>query len=143
MAQVIANVVIIQDGNEIGHPDFVFERLHPHGQLVAEMAHGGQAHAGDAHVLAQGSGGFHVELVEGYDAVNLPLPREITYRLYDFWQGEVSGHIEDVVQALTGPVGIAQGLYREQEYAAALALAFEHEFLSFFVGGDAEKGERR
>ncbi len=143
VVQVIANVVVIQHRNEIRHANSVFERLHAHGELVAEIAHGGQPHAGDAHVLAQGGGSFHVELVERDDAVNLLVARQISYRLYDFRHGQIRGHIEDIVQAFARPIGIAEFLGRKQEHAAALALAFAHEFLSLFVGGDAEKGERR
>ena len=143
MVQVIANVIVIQHRNEIGHADPVFERLHPHGQLVAEIAGRGQAHAGDAHVLAQGGGGFHVELVKRNDAVNLLVPRQIGYGFYDFGDRQFGGNIEDVVQAFARPIGIAEFLGRKQKHAAALALALAHEFLPLFVGGDAKKGEWR
>ena len=134
---------MIEYGNEVGDTDSVFERLHAHGQLVAEVAHGGQPHAGDAHVLAQGGRGFHVELVERDDAVNLLVPRQVSDRFYDLGNGELGGNVEDVVQALARPIGIAEFLGRKQEHAAALAFALAHEFLSLFVGRDAEKGKRR
>ncbi len=142
-AQVVANVVVIEDGNEIGHLDAVFKCLHPHGQLVAEVTHGSETHAGDPHVLAQSGGGFHIELVERHNAVNLLFPRQIGYRFDDFGQGKVDRDVEHIIQALARPVGIAQAFYCQQEYAAALTLAFAHEFLSLFVGGDAEKGDWR
>ena len=41
-----------------------------HGKFVAEIADGGKAHAGDAHVFAEGGDVFHVEFVEGHDAVD-------------------------------------------------------------------------
>ena len=77
MVEVVTNIVVIQNGDEIGHPNSILHRFHAHGQLVAEVAHGGQAHAGDAHVLAQCGCGLHIELVERDDAVDLFIPRQV------------------------------------------------------------------
>ncbi len=133
---------MIQDRDEIGYANSALHRLHSHRQLVAEVTHGGEAHAGYAHVLAQSSRSFHVKLIQGDDAVDLFLSREVGHRLDDLDHGEVCGDIENVVETLARPVGIAESLRREQEHAAALALAFAHQFLAFFVGSDAQKGKR-
>src|SRR6185437_11421486 len=143
VVQVVTDIVVIEHGNEIGHADFVFERLHAHGELVSKITHRRKAHTGDAHVLAQGGGGFHVELVERDDAVNLLVPRHVSYRFYNLRDGQLGGNVEDVVQALARPIGVTEFLGCKQEHATALAFAFAHEFLSLFVGADAEKGERR
>ena len=112
LAQVIANVVVIEDGNKIGHPDAVFKGLHSHGQLVAEVTHGGEPHARDPHVLSKGGGGFHIELVEGHNAINLLIARQVGYRFHDFRPGKVDRYVEHIIQALTRPVGVCIGSLR-------------------------------
>jgi hypothetical protein len=82
------------------------------------------------------------KLVKRDNAVDLFLPRQVADSFYDVGQGKFGGDIKDVVKTLTRPVGIAQGFGGEQEHAASLPLAFAHELLSLFVGGDAEKSER-
>ncbi len=140
MFKVIPDVAVIKHGNEIRHAHAAIERLHAHGQLVAEIAHGRQAHAGHAQVLAESCGGFHVVFVERDDAVDLLRAREVRHSPHNVGERNFGGEIERVVEAFARPVGIAQLLRRKQEHAAALALALAHELLSFFVGGDAEKG---
>ncbi len=140
MFQVVADVVVIEYRNEIRHANAAIQRLHAHGQLVAEIAHGCQAHPRHAQVLAKSRGSFHVVLVEGDDAVDFLRARQVRHRLHDVRKRNLRGKVEGVVQALPRPVGLTQLLRRKQEHVAALALALAHEFLSLLVGRDAKKG---
>jgi len=65
----ITNCVVVEDGNEFGDEDAGFLRARTHGQFVSEIPDGGEAHAGDAEVLAEGGDILHIKFVEGYDAV--------------------------------------------------------------------------
>ena len=142
MLEVVANVVMIHDRHEIRHAHVAIERAHAHGQLVAEIAHGGQAHAGDAQMLAQRGGGLHVVFVERDDAVELVRARQMGDRLHDVGEGNFCGKVEGIVEAFARPVGVAQFFRGQQNHAAALALALAHELLPLFVGRDAEKSQR-
>ena len=67
------------------------ERLHAHGQLIAKIAHGSQSHTGDAQVLAQSRGGFHVVFIERHDAIQLVRAREMGDGLHDVGEGQIGG----------------------------------------------------
>ena len=60
----VANSVVVDHADEIGHRQAGFLRLHARGELVAEVADRGLAHAGDAQVLAQHGRDLDVEVVE-------------------------------------------------------------------------------
>ena len=68
---------MIEDVDEFGDVDSLFFRAAAHGQLVAKIAHGGESHAGDAQVFAQGGGVFHVKFIKGDDAVDRLPAREV------------------------------------------------------------------
>ncbi len=138
--------VVIEDVDEGGDVEAFIGGLAAHGELVAEVAGGGFAHAGDAEVFAEGGGGFEVEVIEGDDAVD------------DFSAGEeadgvegllavplffVVGHVEDFVDGLGGPFGgVFDAVGGKEEDAAAEAFGLAEKFVAFFVAGDAENGER-
>ena len=142
MLQVIADVLVIHDGHEIRHADIAIERSHAHGQFVAEIAHGREAHARNAQMFAQRGSSLHVVFVERNDAVEFVCARQMGDGLHDIGEGNFSRKVEGVVETLARPVGIAQFLRRQQNHAAALALALAHELLALFVGGNAEESER-
>ena len=48
----MAKVVVIEDVRKFGSEDANFLGAGAHGELVAEIADGGESHAGDAQVLA-------------------------------------------------------------------------------------------
>ena len=139
MLKVVPDVAVIEHGNKIRHAHVTIQRLHAHGQLVAEIAHGGQPHPWYAQVLANSGGGLHVVLVERNNAVDLLRAREVRHGLHDVADGNLSRKKKRVVQALPRPIGIAQFLRRQQDHAAALALALAHELLSLLIGRDAKK----
>src|SRR5260221_489380 len=84
------------------------------------------------YLLTQGGGGFHVEFIEGHDAIQLLRARQMGDSLHDLSERNFCGKVEGVVQTLTRPVGVAQFFRSEQDYAASLALALAHEVLPFF-----------
>src|SRR5205814_5925910 len=96
---------MIENRNEVRYTNSAFERLHSHGQLVAEIPHGSEAHTGYTHVLAQGSCCFHVVFVERDNAVDLLFSRNIADRVYDLRQRKVRRNVEDIVQTLARPSG--------------------------------------
>ena len=49
-------LIVVQQVNKIRHQQSGFHRAHAHGELVAEVARGGFAHAGDAQMLANACG---------------------------------------------------------------------------------------
>jgi len=113
-----------------------------HGELVAEVAQGGRAHAGDAHVLAEFGGGLHVEFVEGDDAVDFYGARHVGDGVDHLLEREVFGDVEDVVETFAGPVGVAALLEGKEDDAAAEPLGLAQKFLAFDVGRNAKKSER-
>ncbi len=142
MVEVVADISVIDDGNEIRNADVAVKSSHAHRQLVAKIAHGGQPHAGNPQMFAQRRGGLHVVFVEGDDAIQFLIAREMGHRSDDIGQSNFLGKVKRIVEALARPVGIAQFLGGQQEHAPALALALAHELLAFFVGRDAEDGQR-
>ena len=112
-----------------------------HGQLVAEVAQPGCSHVWNAHVLAEFGGCFHVIFVESDNAVETRLVGKIGDRVDHLLTGQILRHVADVIQAFARPVGATALLQREQHHAAAQALAFAHELLTFFVRRDAENSE--
>src|SRR6204780_2358743 len=133
---------VIEHVNKFRDVDAVLFRAAAHGQLVSKMAHGGEAHAGNAQVFAKRGGVFHVEFIERNDAVNRLPARHVTDGVDDRPGGQVRGHVEHFVDRFARPVAVAEFFYRKQQHAAALVFAGAQEFLAFFVGGDAENRQR-
>jgi hypothetical protein len=104
------------------------------------MAHRSESHAGDAQVFAQGGGVFHVKFIKGDDAVDRLPAREVTDSIDHGPRGEIFGHVEKVVHGFAGPIASAQFLDGEKQNAAAFIFAGAEEFLTLFIGGDAEDG---
>src|SRR5713226_1592202 len=74
-----AKVFVIEDVDEFGHEDASFAGSSAHGQLVAEIPDGGEAHAGNAEMLAQGGDILHVEFIERDDAIDGMGSCRVTY----------------------------------------------------------------
>ena len=86
-----------------------------------------------------------VEVVERHDTVDADAPRQVAGpedQVVEPPALVVVGHIEDVVEALARPVGVAQAFRRDQEDARALALRLAEEVVPLVIRGDAEDGER-
>ena len=129
---------VIEHVDKFRDVDAFFFRTPAHGQLVAEMAHGGEAHAGDAEVFAQCRGIFHIEFIERDDAIDRLPTRHVTYGVDDRPGGKFFRHEEHFINGFARPVSVAKFFHRQKQHAPALLLARAHEFLAFFVGGDAE-----
>ena len=142
VVEIILDVAVVHDRNEVRDAHLAIESSHAHSEFVAEIAHGGKAHAGNAQMLAERSRGLHVEFVERHDAIDFLVAGQMGDGLHDIVERNLLGKVEGIVEALAGPVGIPQFLSRQQDHAAAASLALAHEFLPFFVGGDAEKCQR-
>ena len=65
----VVDLIVVEQGTEGRAADAPVAGLDTHGQFIAEVAGGGLPHAVDAERLAQEGGFFHVEIVEGDDAV--------------------------------------------------------------------------
>src|SRR5260370_6886374 len=76
-----AERIVIENVDEFGYEDAGFAGARAHGQLVAKIADGGEAHAGNAEMLAEGGDIFHVEFIEPYDAINAMRPPPPPYAL--------------------------------------------------------------
>ena len=142
MIQVVADVGMVDDRNKVRHADAAVKRAHAHSQLVAKIAHGGEAHARNAQMFAQRGGGFHVVFIERDDTIEFVIAREMSDCAHDVGQGNLRRKIEGVVEALTRPVGVAQFFRGQQNHAAILPLALAHELLALLVGRDAQESQR-
>src|SRR5260370_7409003 len=72
--------VVIEDVDEFGHEDARLAGPRTHGQLVAEVADGGETHAGNAEMLTQRPDLFHIEFIEPADPISPIGPLTLTYR---------------------------------------------------------------
>ena len=133
---------MIHDRDKIGHAHVAIERPHAHRQLVAEVAHGREAHPRNAQMFAQSGGRFHVVFVERDDAIQFVRARQMRHRLHDVSEGNLRGKVKSIVETFARPIGIAQFFRRQQDHAAALALALAHEFLPLLVSRDAQESQR-
>src|SRR5258708_40162561 len=77
MLKVVTDVCTVEDWNEIRYANMTIEGFHPHGKLIAKIAHGRQAHSGYAQMFAQGRGGFHIVFVRPDDAGDLLPTRRV------------------------------------------------------------------
>src|SRR5258708_2173714 len=137
-----AKIVVIENVDEFGDEDAGFAGARAHGQLVAKIADGGEARAGNAEMLAEGGDIFHVEFIERDDAVDGMGPGYVTYGIDQTLQGEIFGHGEDFVDTFERPIGMAEFFDSQEQDDASHRFAGADEFLALFVGTDAENGER-
>src|SRR4029077_13269146 len=66
----VAKIVVVEDVSKFRNEDADFLGAGTHGQLVSEVAHRRETHAGNAHVLAKSRDIFHVEFVERHNAID-------------------------------------------------------------------------
>src|SRR5438876_3368421 len=138
-----AKTVVIEDVDKFGDEDAGFAGTGAHGQLVAKVADGGEAHAGNAEVLAKGGDILHVKFIERDDAVDVARAGGITDGINQALQRKLFGHGEDFVDAFERPTGVAKFFDGQEKNAAAERLARADKFLALFVGTDAENGDRK
>src|SRR5216683_6417232 len=94
-----AKMIVIEDVDEFGDEDAGFAGSGAHGQLVAKVADGGKAHAGNTEMLAEGGDVLHVEFIERDDAIDGMGPGYVTYGIDQTLEREILGHGEDFVDA--------------------------------------------
>src|SRR6266480_2157544 len=66
-----AKTVVSENVDEFGDEDAGVPGAGAHGQLVAKIADGGETHAGNAEMLAEGGDIFHVKFIERDDAIDV------------------------------------------------------------------------
>src|SRR5712692_8706372 len=103
-----SKTVVIEDVDEFGDKDAGFAGPRTHGQLVAEVAYGGEPHAGNAEMLAQSRDILHVEFIECDDAIDGMRPGCVTYGVNQALQRKFLGHGKDFVDTFEGPVAVAK-----------------------------------
>src|SRR5260370_10440609 len=134
--------VVIEDVDEFGHEDARLAGPRTHGQLVGEVADGGETHAGNAEMLTQRRDIFHIEFIERDDAIDGMGSCGVTYGINQILQWKLFGHGEYFIDAFEGPGGVAKFFDRQEKNTAAERLASADKFLTLFVGTDAENSER-
>ena len=137
-AHEFADVVVVEDGGELGDGNAALPGADTHGQLVAEVAGERFAHAGQTHVFAQQRSHFEIELVERDDAVESVFSREIADGVQNLLRSEVLRHGDEPGDGLTWPVGVLELVDREQDNVDAEARGLFEKRLALFVGADAE-----
>src|SRR5260370_16019175 len=137
-----AKMIVIEDMDEFGDEDAGFAGGGANGELVAKIADGREAHAGNAEMFAESGHVLHVEFIERDDAIDGMRPGYVTYGIDQALQGEIFGHGEDFVDAVKRPIGMAKLFDGQKQDDAAHGFAGADEFLALFVGTDAENGER-
>ena len=130
--------------NELRHRKAFVAGLGAHRQLVAKVAGRGVAHAGNAQVLAQRRRCLHVKVVQRNDAVDDLGLRQVADSQQHILQlpGLVFvGYIKDVVERFSRPVRVGEALGRDQQSAASLPLALQHELSSLEITREAQDGQ--
>ena len=103
-----AQVVVIQDRAEFGNADARFAGLHAHSQLVAKIAHRGEPYSREPQMFAERRDIFHVEFVQGHDAVDVAGARGVGHRMNHVPKGEFRRHEKHFVNRFAGPAGVAE-----------------------------------
>src|SRR5712692_446364 len=137
-----AKMIVIEDVDEFGDEDAGFAGTSAHGQLVAKIPDGGEAHAGNAEMLAEGGDILHVEFIKRDDAIDGMGSCRVTYGINQALQGKLFWHGEDFVDAFEWPRCVTELFDGQEQDEAAHRFARADELLTLFVGTDAENGER-
>src|SRR5260370_23827255 len=80
-----AKSVVVENVDEFGDEDAFLAGPLAHGQLVAKIADGSEAHAGDAEMLTEGGDVLHVEFIERDDAIDGLRPGYIAPGVIHIW----------------------------------------------------------
>ena len=131
---------VVENVDEFGHKDTRFSGLRAHGQLVAKITDSGEAHAGDAEMLAEGGNVLHVKFVERDDAVDGLRPRGVAHRVDQALERQLFRHGENFIDTFEWPIGVAELFDGQEKHAAADRFASADEFLTLFEGSDTKDG---
>src|ERR1700682_3427019 len=74
-----AKIIVVENVDEFGDEDAFLSGSLAHGQLVAKIANGSEAHAGDAEMLKIGGDVLHVKFIERGDAIDGLRPGNIAH----------------------------------------------------------------
>ena len=133
-----ADVVVVEDSGELRDGDAALTGADTHGELVAEVAGEGFAHAGKTHVFAQQRSHFEVELIESDDAVESGFASEVADGVQDLLGSEVLWHGDEFGDGFARPIGVLELVDGEENDVDAEARDLLEEGLALFVGADAE-----
>src|SRR5882762_5168930 len=137
-----AKMIVVEQVDEFGDEDAFFPGPLAHRQLVAKIANGSEAHAGDTEMLAKGGNILHVEFIESRDSIDGLRPCSIAHGVNQILQRKLFRHGEYFVDTFEWPRCVAKFFGGQQKNAAADGFAGADEFLALFVGTDTENGER-
>src|SRR5260370_13103615 len=131
-----AKMIVIEDMDEFGDEDAGFAGAGAHGELVAKIADGREAHAGNAEMFAESGHVLHVEFIERDDAIDGMSPGYVTYGIAQALQGEIFAHGEDFFDAVKRPIGMAKLFDGQKQLAPAHGRACAVELLPLFLATD-------
>src|SRR6266481_4362556 len=137
-----AKIIVVENVDEFGDENAFLSGSLAHGQLVAKIANGSEAHAGDAEMLAEGGDVLHVEFVERNNAIDGLRPGNIAHGVKEILQGKLFRHGEDFVDTFERPRCVTKFFDGQKKDTAAERFAGADELMTLFVGTDAENGER-
>src|SRR6202158_4223888 len=137
-----AKIIVVENVDEFGDEDAFLSGSLAHGQLVAKIANGSEAHAGDAQMLTEGGDVLHVKFIERYDAVDGLRPGNIAHGVNQILQRKLFRHGKDFVDTFERPRCVAMFSDGQEKDTAAERFAGANELMTLFVATDAENGER-
>src|SRR5882762_2103107 len=137
-----AKIIVVENVDEFGDEDAFLSGSLAHGQLVAKIANGSEAHSGDAEMLTEGGDVLHVEFIERNDAIDGLRPGNIAHGVKEILQRKLFRHGEDFVDTFERPRYVAKFFDGQEKDTAAERFAGSDELLALFVRTNAENGER-
>src|ERR1700687_4194207 len=84
-----AKTVVVKNVDEFGDEDAFLSGSLAHGQLVAKIANGSEAHAGDSEMLTEGGDVLPVTFIECDDAIDGLRPGNIAHGVKQILQRKV------------------------------------------------------
>ena len=103
-----AKFIVVENVDEFGDQDAFLAGPCAHGQLVAKIANGSEAHAGNAEMLTEGRDVFHVEFIERDNAIDALRPCSIAHGVNQILQRKFFRHGEDFVDTFERPRSVAE-----------------------------------
>src|SRR6266403_6305351 len=137
-----AKIIVVENVDEFGDEDAFLSCSLAHGQLVAKISNGGEAHAGDAQMLTESGDVLHVEFIERDDAINGLRPANIAHGVKEILQRKLFRHVEDFVDTFEWPLRVAKFFDGQEKDTAADRFAGADKLMTLFVGADTKNGER-
>ena len=138
--QETANVVVVEDTDELRDGNAEATGPGTHGELITEVTSGGFIEAGQSKVFPQGSAEFNVEIIEGHDAVDLSGSHQVGDGVDDTLAVIEALESEDFIQSMTSPRFLELRFDSEQDGMASFRLCSFDEGVAFEIAGEAKDG---